>query len=250
MSRPKASGDKAQISSAYAAAQAANLADDDAHHKLLGIEASQITINTLPETCHDELRTVLPTKDDGAFALASAEIAHAMETYRALAGNRPRPRRRQEIRDHLSYGGELARTIAQQNSALAKWIGTIDNEVRDFLLGGLRIGGHTLRQFKELLEAEAEVMNRTIVAGFDTAIYLVQKRQGRRGNPELQLLVRWLAKIWEEYTGNTFSRTRKGKIRPRDFVVVVCRHADKTISEPAIENALKEVITARRGEKS
>jgi hypothetical protein len=52
-----------------------------------------------------------------------------------------------------------------------------------------------------------------------------------------------------------FTRTQKGKILPRDFVIAACRLADKNIpkrpdhsaiSEEAVENAMKEEIKARR----
>ena len=243
MSRPKTGRPKRRVPRTFI-----SVADRDTPRQLQSIDVTQIEPTTLPEFSYRELRTALPTEDDGTFAQTVAKTASAIEDYRQLAADPLSSRPPQEIREQLTLGREFARTIAQQKSALAQWIGNLDIDVRSYLLDGIRSHGDALGKFKTQLEAESGWMTRRITAGFDIAISNVPTTRGRRGNPQLLLLVRWLTKIWEEHTGKPFTRTKKGKILPRDFVIAACQIADKTISEGTIDNAIKEVVTARRGE--
>lgn len=245
MSPPKARRPKQRVPRIYV-----SVADRATPRKLRGIEPTRTEMSVLSNIPYRDLLANLPIKGDRASAHVIADIAAAIENYRELAAVPPSPRRREEIRDQLSKGRELVRNIARQKGALAKWIGTIDIEVRSYLLGGVQIDGHALRKFKAQMEAEVEWMMRRIDGGLDAAIRLVPKTQGRRGNQELQLLVRWLSKIWEEHTGKPLTRTNKGKVRPKDFVMAACLLADKAISEGAIENAIKEVIMAHHARRA
>jgi hypothetical protein len=229
------------------------VADRDPPRLPRGIDDAPTYSAAPPALAYRELRTALPTKDDSTFAQTVAKTASAIEEYLKLTADPLSSRPPQEIREQLTHGRDLARKIAQQKRELAKWLRTLDIEVRSYLLGGIRIGprwrkGHALTEFTAQLEAEAGWMSRRITASFNLAISSVPTTRGRHGNPQLLLLVRWLAKIWEEHTGKPFTRTRKGKILPTDFVIVACQIADKTIPKGTIENAIKEVVRARRGE--
>jgi hypothetical protein len=73
---------------------------------------------------------------------------------------------------------------------------------------------------------------------------------GGRGNWErkkvLVLVVGQLDEIWRKFKNTRFTRTKKGKHTPRDFVTLVCRAMDPEITPSSIDEAMK-VLTKNPG---
>src|SRR5262249_55417768 len=95
---------------------------------------------------------------------------------------------------------------------------------------------------------------RVLRTWIESAFKIVPSVRGTPGHPSVNLLVWWLARVWNEHTTVPFTRTRKGDQQPRDFVVVVCRAADPNIGAANIETAMRAAVKdtpgSRRGRKS
>lgn len=192
----------------------------------------------------------LPMDDAELLDQASEEIERALADYRTLKAANDAQLTARQARVWLKRGTQLL-------NRLERWL--IDVEptvVRDYVLSGARSLAAKRRRSELMRPMWNEKLSEIHLwqDRFNQSLLFVRTDRGKPENFPLKQLVRDLAKIWEKYTALSFTNTRKGQQRPRDFVLAICQTIQPVPSKAQIETAVRHAVRKtpgrRRGRKS